>query len=78
MKFEKTIEKDGLPPVGSWCLIEQLSHKNDKNAWCPYKVVFYGFHKGCLSPMFLLYDLNIPKSDILSYHIIETSQRKTL
>lgn len=66
MSLEKRIENE-MPPLGCWVLCK---YKPGYTNWCPYQVLFYGYHGTFPSSAFWLYDLLIPKDKIESFQII--------
>lgn len=60
----KTIEKDGYPAPGKFCLVEV---DRVKSQWSKYHVYFYGYNKPFPNPAFWLYDVIIPDKQIVRY-----------
>lgn len=61
----KTIDKDGLPPIGTFCLC-QLVH--EFNSWSDYTVL--QINNVCGTKQFMKYDLIYTRNKIVRYIII--------
>lgn len=68
----KTIEKDGMPKPGTFCLCETKSEV----AWCNYHIYYYGMHPALINPAFIRYDMVIPTKNILRYIEIQKEHKK--
>lgn len=58
----RTIEKDGIPPVGTDCLCKQ---EHDANAYRDYEI--YRVANVAGNRMFMMYDLVVPIRKIIKY-----------
>mgnify|MGYP003397700078 FL=1 len=57
----RTIEKDGLPPVGTFCLCKM----SDTYSSCGYMILSVSSIAG--NKLFMLYDLICPKGEVIRY-----------
>lgn len=67
----KTIEKDGLPPVGTFCLCKLV---HEFNSWSDYTVLKVCSVVG--RKMFMKYDLVYPDKNIVKYIPIDNIDKE--